>query len=268
MSLALSRQFAAARLSLVVEQKPLDSGRRVDSVEIVQLDISRHFGRKFAREEYRLFQGNTRTNRIDVTAADRSQRQLVLVVDEPKRAFTVTVPRFRGVMTGPDLRIISETEKERVIEMQTTGRLRHFLCGQDEQHLFIAQLPRAVADVRDAHEALAPEIPPQYQRGVHRRQGEWFFLPITAEERAELNIVSPALIRSGGLAEVARIRRHGRQHLASQAVLIENGNRLYARGQIWHPDHAPLALRGWHRVLINREPFETIPRRVGIRWVD
>ena len=264
MSLALSRQFAAARLSLVVEQKPLDSARRVDSVEIVQLDIAR----KALREEYRLFPGNTRTNRIEVTAADRSQRQLVLVVDEPKRAFTVTVPRFRGVAAGPDVRVVSETEKERVIEMQTPGRLRHFLCGQDEQHLFIAQLPRACANVQDAHEALAPEIPPQYQRGVHRRQGEWFFLPITAEERAELNVVSPREIRSGGLAEVARIRRHGRQHLATQAVLIEKGNRLYARGQIWHPDHAPLALRGWHRVLINREPFETVPRRVGIRWVD
>src|SRR5207237_10576741 len=92
MSLALSRQFAAARLSLVVEQKPLDSGRRIDSVEIVQLDI----GRTPLREEYRLFPGNTRTNRIDVTAADRARRQLVLVVDEPKRAFTVTVPRFRA----------------------------------------------------------------------------------------------------------------------------------------------------------------------------
>ena len=264
MSLALSRQFAAARLSLVVEQKPLDSGRRVDSVEIVQLDIAR----TLAREEYRLFPGNTRTNRIEVTAADRSQRQLVLVVDEPRRAFTVTVPRFRAIAPTPGLRIVSETETQRVVEMQTSGRLRHFLCGQDEQHLFIAQLPRACANVQDAHEALAPEIPPEYQRGVHRRQGEWFFLPITAEERAELNVVDPKLIRSGGLAEVARIRRHGRQHLATQAVVIEKGNRLYARGQIWHPDHAPLALRGWHRVLINREPFESVPRRVGIRWVD
>jgi hypothetical protein len=268
MSLALSRQFAAARLSLVVEQKPLDSGRRVDSVEIVQLDIRRNLGRTLAREEYRIFPGNTRTNRIDVADADRSQQQLVLVVDEPKRAFTITVPRGRGIAAGPDLRVVSETDTQRVIEMQTTGRLRHFLCGLDEAHLFIAQLPRAVANVRDAHEALAPEIPPQYQRGVHRRQGEWFFLPITAEERAELNLVSPKSIRSGGLAEVARIRRHGRQHVATQAVLVEQGNRLYARGQIWHPDHAPLALRGWHRVLINREPFETVPRRVGIRWVD
>ena len=265
MSLVLSRQFAAAKLSLVVEQKPLDSGRQLDSVEIVQLDITR----RLAREAYRLFPGNTLTNRIDVTAAGRARRQLVLVVDEPKRAFTVTVPRFRAIAPAPGLRVVSETETQRVIEMSTSGRLRHFLCGEDEAHLFIAQLPRPVANVDDAHDALLPEIPAGYDRGVMRRQGEWFFLPVTADERAELNVVAPRTIRSGGLAEVARIRRHGRQHVASQALVLQPNNRLYARGQIWHPDHAPLALRGWHRVLINREPFEVIsPRRVGIRWVD
>jgi hypothetical protein len=245
--LMLSRQFAQARLSLVLEPQPLDQGRRVDSVEIVQLDI----GRTPLREEYRLFPGNTATNRIEVTAADRARRQLVLVVDEPKRAFTATVPGT-----------------SRVVEMSTTGRLRHFLCGVDEAHLFIAQLPRPVANVTDAHEALAPEIPDQYDQRRMRRQGEWFFLPATAEERSELNRVSPREIRSGGLAEVARIRRHGRQHTATQACVLQP-SRLYARGQIWHPDHAPLALRGWHRVLLNREPFEIVsPRRMGIRWVD
>jgi hypothetical protein len=48
-------------------------------VEIVQLDIAR----SRLREAYRLFPGNTATNRIDVTAADRRRRQVVLVVDEP-----------------------------------------------------------------------------------------------------------------------------------------------------------------------------------------
>jgi hypothetical protein len=261
--LALSRQFAMARLSLVVEPQPLDKGRRVDSVEIVQLDIAR----RRAREEYLLFPGNTATNRVEVTAADRARRQLVLVVDEPKRRFTVTLPRHRLPAPAPDVRVVAETETSRVIEMSTSGRVRHFLCGQDEAHLFIAQLPHPVASVDDAHDALAPEIPERYDRRRVRRQGEWFFLPVTADERAELNVVSPREIHSGGLAEIASIRRHGRQHLATQACVLRPV-RLYARGQIWHPDHAPLALRGWHRVLLNREPFETLPRRVGLRWVD
>lgn len=252
-----------ARLSLVVEPQPLDKGRRLDSVEIVQLDIAR----ARAREEYRLFPGNTTTNRIDVAAVDPARRQLVLVVDEPKRAFTVTVPR-RAAVSAPEVRVVSETATSRVVELSTSGRLRHFLCGQDEAHLFIAQLPRAAANVDDAHDALAPEIPDQYDRRRIQRQGEWFFLPVTADERAELNVVSPREIRSGrGLAEVASIRRHGRQHLATEACALPTA-RLYARGRIWHPDHAPLALRGWHRVLLNREPFEALPRRVGIRWMD
>jgi hypothetical protein len=228
-SLALSRQFAQAGLHLVVESRPLEA--RLASAEIVQLDIARDR----LRERYRLFPGNTQSNRIDVTAADRHERQIVLLIDEAVRA----------------------------------GRVRHFLCGEDEAHLFIAQLPHEVSSVRDAHDALAPTIPSEYDRGLVRRQGEWFFLPVTPSERGELNVLAPHLIRAGGLAEVAQIRRRGRQHLATQACVL-SGARLYARGQIWHPDHKPLALRGWHRVLVNREPFEPIVRRAKrtVRWAD
>ena len=161
-SLALSHQFAQAGLSLVVEPRPL---RGAMSAEIVQLDIARD-----PRERYRFFPGNTQTSRVDVTAADRQGRQVVLLIDEAVR----------------------------------TGRVRHFLCGQDEEHLFIAQLPREASSVRDAQDALAPEIPSEYDRGLVRRQGEWFFMPVTPSERGELNVLSPALIRAGGLAEVAQ----------------------------------------------------------------
>jgi hypothetical protein len=221
-SLALSRHFAQAGLQLVVESRPS---------EILQLDIARDH----LRERYRLFPGNTQSNRIDVMAADRLQRQIVLLIDEAVR----------------------------------NKRVRHFLCGQDEAHLFIAQLPREVSSVGDAHDALLPEIPPEYDRGLVRRQGEWFFMPVTPSERGELNVESRTHIRAGGLAEVAQIRRRGRQHLAAEACLL-SGARLYARGQIWHPDHKPLALRGWHRVLVNREPIEPIVRRAKrtVRWVD
>ena len=97
-------------------------------------------------------------------------------------------------------------------------------------------------------------------------------MPVTPSERGELNVLSPRLIRAGGLAEVAGIRRRGRQHLATEACLLEGG-RLYARGQLWHPDHKALVLRGWHRVLMNREPFDPIVvgrgrRTRTVRWVD
>ncbi len=220
MSLALLRTFSTAGLSLVVEKQPLILRH---SAEVVQLDI----GQADRHERFRLFLGNAR-NRVDVTATDRAQRQLVLVVDEPVRT-------------------------------------RHFLCGRDEAHLFIAQLPRPIANIVDAHEALAPEIPDEYRRGIVRRQGEWFFVPVTATERAELNLVSPRDTRAGGIAEVARIRRHGRQHVATEVYVREPGLRIYARGQVWHPDHKPLSLRGWHRVLLNREPLERIP---AVRWCD
>jgi hypothetical protein len=132
--------------------------------------------------------------------------------------------------------------------------------------LFIAQLPRAASSVQDAHEALAPEISDEYRRGIVRRQGEWFFVPITQGERGELNVLPSRLIqRNIGIAQAARILRHGRQHFASEVCVIEPGWRIYARGEIWHPDHKALVLRGWHRALINREPFERV---VEVRWVD
>ena len=228
---ALSTSFEHANLALQIESLPLDRGRRVDSAEIVQLDI--------ARDRYRLFPGNTRTNRVDVAGTDRHRRQLVLVVDEPRRPLP--------------------------------ARVRHFLCGMDESHLFIAQLPRVANTVDDAHDALRPEFPSEYRRGIVRRQGEWFFLPVTLAERCEINTLAPRSIgRRIGIAEAARVLRRGRQHVATEVCLLEPGARIYARGEVRHPEHASLALRGWHRVLPNLEPFERVPprRARGIRWFD
>ena len=130
-SLALSRQFAQAGLSLVVEPRPLDAGLVPEMAAIVQLDIARDR----LRERYRLFLGHHPSNRVDVTSADRVERQVVVLIEEPARRSTV----------------------------------RHFLCGRDEEHLFIAQLPREVSSVSDAHDALLPEIPSEYDRGLVRR---------------------------------------------------------------------------------------------------
>ena len=77
--------------------------------------------------------------------------------------------------------------------MQVSGEKRKFLCGHDERHWFVADVPKAsgVASVAEAMEALKPEVVVRSQQrsGVrpkdwHRRsnagfirQGEWFFLP-------------------------------------------------------------------------------------------
>lgn len=263
---ALLRDFSSAKLALTIEPHPLDHGRHLDSIEIVQLDI--------APERYRLFPGNLQTNLVEVAGVDRAIRQLVLLIDEPRRTFTTTVARpARGRLALPaDVRVVAERDRDVDVEVSTSGQRRHLLCGMDEAHLFIARLPRPCASVRDAHDALRPDIPPQYERGVIRRQGEWFFLPVTGDERSELNALSPRQIaRRVGIAEAARQRRRGRPHVATEVCVLDPGARIYARGEIRHPDHASLALRGWHRVLPNREFFEWIPARRrarSVHWVD
>jgi len=165
---ALLRDFSSAKLALTIEPHPLDHGRHLDSIEIVQLDI--------APERYRLFPGNLQTNLVEVAGVDRAIRQLVLL------------------------------------------------------------------------------------------------LPVTGDERSELNALSPRQIaRRVGIAEAARQRRRGRPHVATEVCVLDPGARIYARGEIRHPDHASLALRGWHRVLPNREFFEWIPARRrarSVHWVD
>jgi hypothetical protein len=264
----LSNRFAAARLPMQIEPTPLDRGRG-GLVQVVQMDIGR--GRTPREELFRMFPGAP-SNRLIVTTYDKSERQLVLFVHEPRRRFEATVSRSAPIEVGT--RVLFEDRHRRVIESVTPERKRHFLCGMDESHLFIAQLPHAAPTIKDAHRALAPAIPPQYgaQRADRvRRQGEWFLLPITPLETNELDAVAPSEVRVRvGVAQAANLRRAGRPHVADEVIVIadstvELGVRIYARGAIRHPDHRTVELRAWHRVIPNRERFE---QPVGVLWVD
>ena len=76
----------------------------------------------------------------------------------------------------------------------TDGEKSRFLCGHDERHWFVSAIPEAasgVVTVRNAMEALQPaavraaahQIRPKERlrrrTKVFRRQGEWFFVPVS-----------------------------------------------------------------------------------------
>jgi hypothetical protein len=253
----LSVRFAAAGLSLDVLDEPLDRGRGTREVQIVQMDIAR----ERAGERFRVFPG-AGSNRLLVTTLDKRQKQVVMLVDEPRRRFEATVPRHQHV--APGTRILFEDRRKRVLELFTPPRKRHFLCGMDEAHLFIAQLPRAASTVFDAHRSLAPEIPNEYKNDPHwRRQGEWFFFPATPGDEVEIELHAKLVKKNAGIADAAGLRRAGRPHYADSVLVI--GTRIFARGCVRHPDHAQLELRAWHRVLPNRETFE---QPEGVLWFD
>ncbi len=242
----IENDFARARVPLRVETRPFVRGVRSD--EIVQLDVRRWDDRGDPREEVRLYPG--KGTQLLVTGVDARLHQLVLRVQEPVRTFRE--------------RVFDRERREMVWqERKTTSDVRRFLVGEDECHLFVAQLSIPATTVRDAHETLRPrEIG---GRKKVRRQGEWFFLPATREEQ---ELVAKRL-RMGRLTN-ARIGGHlamrGRPHVVDEMVQLryEDGRVVeFVRGRVRHPDHKVLELKEWVRVVMNTED-----RSVGATWVD
>ncbi|NUP13359.1 MAG: hypothetical protein HOW73_45555 [Polyangiaceae bacterium] len=265
---SLPRRFSEARLDLELLREPLSQSRWQRGLEqIVQIDIARPPRR--SSERFQLFPGAD-DNRIEVLGVDAPRRQLVLFVQESRRAFTTTISRAQPVPKG--VRVVGETKTSRTIEQFTEPEKRHFLCGMDEQHYFIAQLPYGVSSVHGARDALrAPEVPPSlHVRGSQIiRQGEWFFMPASARDRAAIEVALRArkVQRDIGIAQAARLNRAGRPHVADEVVVTTEGSevRIYVRGDVRHPDHRTVTLREFHRTVPNRERF-TQP--AGVYWVD
>jgi hypothetical protein len=182
----LITRFAEARLPLELASGPIASRGGSGTAEIVQLDIARAAERRRRGERFRAWLGHAQ-NRVEVQGVDRRLAQLVLLVHEPRRSFEVEISRFAALPFGA--RIIREHGKRRVIQSSTTDRKRHFLCGMDEQHLFIALLPDPVSTVRAAHEALRDPRVTAAERGAPQatiRQGEWFFVPLSPSEARDV----------------------------------------------------------------------------------
>lgn len=265
--LDLPRKFSKARLDLELLREPLAGGRLGGQRDIVQIDIAT--GRNPA-QRFRMFPGAV-DNRIDVLGTDAARRQLVLFVDEPRRRFEVALDKRRN--PRPSARIIRETATTFITEQFTAGRKRHFLCGMDEQHLFIAELPRGASSTHEARESLRnPAVPSSLTvRGEKVvRQGEWFFVPLRPAERALVELIaeSRGSQRNIGIAQAAGIPRAGRPHVADEVVVDRSPRgeaKVYVRGAIRHPDHQTVVFRELRRAYPNLERFE---RPEGVYWVD
>lgn len=256
----LAAQFARARIPLRLAAAGFARG--VGDQRIVQMDVRRTTRRGRTREEIVIWPGEA--SELRVLGTDPQLQQLVLLVHEPERQFTARQwRRGRGY--------------EDVVR-RTSGFRRRFLVGMDERHLFIAPLGTPATTVRDAHAQLQPPVVVEArQRGERvRRQGEWFFLAPSAEERLAL----AAHVRVHGVErEVGLGSRwgRGRPHVATERISIQKWDaarrqfdtREYARGRIVHPDHHSLHLRDWMRVERNTEDgsLDSQTNQVN-RWVD
>jgi hypothetical protein len=248
----LESHFRKAKLACVVTPEPIEPGFRDAPVAVVQMDITR----AKRHESFRIYRGAP-NNRVLVTNFDPRERQLVLMVHEPQRAFTMTLSRRQPV--PPRARVVFEDRQKIVIEQLTNDRKRHFLCGMDECHLFIAQLPHPASTVAGAHRVLRPAG----LRDERRRQGEWFFVEPAASDLVNIEHVQPMSRHNVGIAEASGLARAGRPHIADEVIVVLG--HTFVRGAIRHPDHRTIRFHHWTRAVPNTEAFE---QPEGVRWVD
>ena len=191
-----------------------------------------------------------------------------------QEVYQLTLPREQTIFADA----MDVKPKLRHLVLDVSGWQRPFaaryLCGHDERHWFVANVPfdAQTVTVRGAMEALKPEIVrrEQKRKGVkhrrHRRkttayvrQGEWFFLPRPMMHVGEL------AINDGILA-----RRGGKPHRVQWFYQPQGRDEMYARGAVSHPDHETLYLQVWHRVVQNNEVEPTVSARqfARMKYVD
>jgi hypothetical protein len=187
---------------------------------------------------------------------------------------------------------VAPADRHLLLLVRSAGAKSRFLCGHDERHWFVAAVPetaRGVTGVRTAKAALQPPAVaelaarlPQRRRFRRRtpafvRQGEWFFVPEPGLRVRDAWVLrNEPVARAGGTPHILReaYRRGGETvyvHAGRTNVLSPSqyaklspakrrhwvarvrNPELFARGTVRHPDHATVALPGWHRVLMNTE---------------
>lgn len=218
------------------------------------------------------------------------------------------------VRDSVDLTVLhSDTRDRHLLLLVRSGeadeKKGRFLCGHDEQReWFVAAVPGTASTVNQAKDALQPRIvraslqsnrvPPRQghwrKNDAFRRQGEWFFVPVSAWTRDPINekfILRSEPIRRGagkphiveelyrtggervyvcserpnGITEVQHRRLLSKKPHAEKwdwRVMQRNAF-VYARGAVRHPDHATICLPDWHQVVLNTETETPAMRNVA-----
>ena len=262
--------------------------------------LKRHFAHIGARVQVRSDDGRSRSIAREGTVT------LDVIQDRFGELFDVRVMP----MAEPRIEVLQAVPNQRHLLLLTqahaTAEKDKFLCGHDERHWFVAAVPgRSVATVRSAMEALKPPglaaLEARFglserrrnrrKNEAFRRQGEWFFVPVTGlKVDPKLVLHHEPVARSGGKAHwlefayrsggetvyvVDRypsglIERQYREVLARNPKArtwpwrtMRRNPALYAKGRVRHPDHATIVLHDWHQVLMNRESDAPAMRHVA-----
>jgi len=293
---SLINAFKKAGLVLKVLIDPIRTGRGMEN--IVQIDIQRSRRNYALREEwFRIYPGKETT--LQVRGTDKKRRQLVLLVKEGEQEFHEelsirSVQRKKGwlpeFLTEHNLtnRDVVELKKATIVLRRFTPKAtRYFLMGVDERQLFIAQLTGPATTVEEARRLLGKSI--QLAEGQRRgssidRQGEYFFLETTREQREtleELLKVNKVVIQPK--QSIGKFMgRQGNPHTADELIHIsdqfnalgsEKGQvpvrqrKVFIRGKVRHKDHKTVSFSQWREVVRNNEVSGALGSN-GVMWTD
>jgi len=211
----------------------------------------------------------------------------------------------RALESTTELVVLDVQPRDRhLLLLSRSGSEKHrFLLGHDERHWFVAGIPEStpVSRVRDAKQALKPELVQSTERGLRAkyrdrrsnaactRQGEWFFVPAPhARVKKFLVLRNEPISRGGGKPHVCEeLYRFGGETVyvsrgapngltEDQYHALSDGERnrwnwrvmrrnpkVYVRGRVRHLDHKTVVLDGWHEVLSNTENLSHAMRNVA-----
>lgn len=133
---------------------------------------------------------------------------------------------------------------------------RYYLASLDESRYFVSELSRKPRSVKDAFESLKPSVVRKAERkGVAvKRQGEWFFLPTSFDDRAMADYDDLTLTQLKSVSKPSPLpvrNPQSNQHVCRN--FVARGS-LFARGKVRHPEHRTLDLGDeWHEVHRNTE---------------
>lgn len=258
----LKRRFSDIGAELVVAPLARHWWRRSNSAGQFTLDIQPH--RRTGRDRFVLSIAETADVRAEVLHAHEDKRHLLLLVKSLARQGW----QMSRYLCGHDER-------------------HWFVASMPDS----ARPPTTVVQAMDALQppAIRAALARAYVRNKDRhhrhnqaflRQGEWFFIPAPHEQIDEDVVLRNEPLRRGGkphwVQELVRTggvtryvcRRHRNGVTEAQYKELLTGDRearywgwsvvranpnVFARGRVWHPDHATIVLPGWHRVLLSAE---------------
>ena len=249
--------------------------------------LERAFARMGARVEFgQLMRRNRPSGRM-------VSEDLALDVRQDRHGEYFLISRAQASTTELVVLDVQPRDRHLLLLSRSAAEKHRFLLGHDERHWFVAGIPESkpVSRVRDAKQALKPDLVQSSERGVRTkyrdrrsnaariRQGEWFFVP-APQVRVELLLVmrNEPIARGGGKPHVCEeLYRFGGETVYvspgapngvtdEQYRALSGGERsrwswrvmrrnpkVYVRGRVRHRDHKTVVLDGWHEVLSNTE---------------